>query len=94
MRRLNLLLLFALAVPALADGPVSRVFALRHQPAREAVAVVEPLLSPEGSVLVRPGDNSLTVLDDAATMARVAEALTKPPSVVTVSKLPTSWYEV
>jgi len=75
MRRLNLLLLFALAVPALADGPVSRVFALRHQPAREAVAVVEPLLSPEGSVLVRPGDNSLTVLDDAATMARVAEAL-------------------
>jgi hypothetical protein len=77
MRRAGLLLLFALAVPALADGPVSRVFTLSHRPAREAVSVVEPLLSPEGSVLVRPRDNSLTVVDDAATVARVAEAIAR-----------------
>jgi hypothetical protein len=77
MRRVALLLLLALPVPALADGPVSRVFTLAHRPAREAVSVVEPLLSPDGSVLVRPGDNSLTVVDDAATVARVAEVLAR-----------------
>ncbi len=77
MRRASLLLLLVLALPALADGPVSRVFTLRHQPARDAVSVIEPLLSPEGSVLVRPRDNSLTVVDDAATVARIAEALAR-----------------
>ncbi len=77
MRRLSLLLLLALTAPALADGPVSRLFTLKHRPAREAVSVVEPLLSPEGSVLLRPRDNSLTVVDDAATVARIAEAIAR-----------------
>jgi len=77
MKRLTLFLLLVLAVPVLADGPVSRVFTLEHRPAREAVSVVEPLLSPEGSVLMRPRDNSLTVVDDAATVARVAEVLAR-----------------
>jgi hypothetical protein len=76
MKRVALvLLMIVLAVPVPADGPVSRVFRLEHRPAREAVSLVEPLLSPEGSVLVRPRDNSLTVVDDAATVARVAEVL-------------------
>lgn len=77
MRRLSLLLLLVLTAPALADGPVSRLFTLKHRPAREAVSVVEPLLSPEGSVLMRPRDNSLTVVDDAATVARIAEAIAR-----------------
>jgi hypothetical protein len=77
VRRVNVLLLLVLAVPALADGPVSRMFVLKHRPAGEAVSVVEPLLSPEGSMMVRPRDNSLTVVDDAATLARVAAAIAR-----------------
>jgi len=77
VRRAIVLLLLVLAYPALADGPVSRVFVLKHRPAGEAVSVVEPLLSPEGSMLVRPRDNSLTVVDEAATVARVAEAIAR-----------------
>lgn len=76
-RALLLVLALVLALPALADGPVSRVFTFAHRAAGEAVAVVEPLLSPDGSVMVRPRDNSLTVVDDAATVARVAQALAR-----------------
>jgi len=74
-RALLLVLALVLALPALADGPVSRVFTFAHRAAGEAVAVVEPLLSPDGSVLVRPRDNSLTVVDDADSIARVVQAL-------------------
>ena len=76
-RALLLVLALVVALPALADGPVSRVFTFKHRPAGEAVAVVEPLLSPDGSVMVRPRDNSLTVVDDADSIARVAQALAR-----------------
>lgn len=52
-----------------------RVFQLRFKPAREAAAVVEPLLSPEGSLLIQPKSNTLTVRDTPAVQRRVAEAL-------------------
>ncbi|MGC8916414.1 MAG: secretin N-terminal domain-containing protein [Thermoanaerobaculum sp.] len=52
-----------------------RVFQLRFKPAREAAAVVEPLLSPEGSLLIQPKANTLTVRDTPAVQKQVAEAL-------------------
>jgi len=52
-----------------------RVFQLRFKPAREAAAVVEPLLSSEGSLLIQPKSNTLTVRDTPAVQKRVAEAL-------------------
>lgn len=61
-----------------------RVFQLRFKPAREAAALVEPLLSPEGSLLIQPRTNTLTVRDTPAVQKRVAEALAGfdvPPEV-------------
>lgn len=52
-----------------------RVFQLRFKPAREAASLVEPLLSPDGSLLIQPRTNTLTVRDTAAVQKRVAEAL-------------------
>ncbi len=52
-----------------------RVFQLRFKPAREAAALIEPLLSPEGSLLIQPRTNTLTVRDTAAVQRKVAEAL-------------------
>lgn len=52
-----------------------RVFQLRFKPAREAASVVEPLLSPDGSLLIQPRANTLTVRDTPAVQKRVAEVL-------------------
>ena len=48
---------------------------LLHQPVAEAVALVYPLLSDDGRVEVRPGDNALVVRDLPAVVARVAALL-------------------
>ncbi|MGV8041144.1 MAG: secretin N-terminal domain-containing protein [Thermoanaerobaculaceae bacterium] len=53
-----------------------RVVQLRHRPAREAAAMVEPMLSPLGSVLIQPGSNTVTVRDRPEIAQRIAEALT------------------
>jgi hypothetical protein len=60
---------------ALAADQELRVFQLHFRPAREAAALVEPLLSPEGSVLLQPSLNSITVRDTPDVLKRVAEAL-------------------
>ena len=60
---------------ALAAEQELRVFQLHFRPAREAAALVEPLLSAEGSVLLQPGLNSITVRDTPEVLKRVAEAL-------------------
>jgi hypothetical protein len=60
---------------ALAAEQELRVFQLHFRPAREAAALVEPLLSAEGSVLLQPSLNSITVRDTPEVLKRVAEAL-------------------
>jgi hypothetical protein len=71
------------AVAVLAAGSVLaadqnlRVFKMRFRPAREASVLVEPLLSAEGSVLLQPGLNAITVRDTPEVLGRVAEALAK-----------------
>ena len=54
-----------------------RVFGLRHRPVRDAAAVVEPLLSAEGTILLQPRLNSLTVRDRPEVLDRVAAAISR-----------------
>lgn len=64
------------AVSALASAELAeRAIHLRHHPAREAAALVEPMLSPDGSVLIRPGSNTVTVRDHPEIVQRIVEAL-------------------
>ena len=54
-----------------------RVFKLHFRPAHEAAALVEPLLSAEGSVLLQPRLNAITVRDAPEVLGRVADVLAK-----------------
>jgi hypothetical protein len=49
--------------------------ALQHRPAREALQVVLPLLSPYGSVQVQPGGSTLLIRDTQSAMSRILPAL-------------------
>jgi len=60
---------------ALAADQELRVFQFHFRPAREAATLVEPMLSAEGSILLQPGVNAITVRDNAGVLKRVAEAL-------------------
>lgn len=61
-----------------------RVYGVRHRPVRELAALIEPLLSPEGSFTIQPKFNMLTVQDDPDALERVAKFLAEwdvpPPS--------------
>ncbi len=52
-----------------------RVFQFHFRPAREAASLVEPLLSAEGSILLQPGLNAITVRDNPDVLRRVADTL-------------------
>ncbi len=52
-----------------------RTFQCRFRPAREAAAVAEPLLSPDGSVEIQPKLNAIVVHDNAEVLQKVAGAL-------------------
>jgi len=52
-----------------------RVFQVRYRSLQDATAVVEPLLSAAGSILLHPQRNTLTVRDEQAVLERVARAL-------------------
>lgn len=70
------MVLLAVSVGAWAQATQEvRVFQLRFKPAREAAVLVEPLLSPEGSMAIQPRTNTLTVRDTPAVQRKVAEAL-------------------
>lgn len=61
-----------------------RVFQLRFRTAVEAVTLVEPLLSDDGSLVLPRGVNALTVRDRPAVLRRIAEALAEwdtPPEI-------------
>ncbi len=58
-----------------------------HQRAAEALVVVQPLLSSQGSVELRPQDNTLVVRDTAPALTSVVKALREfdqPPRVLRV----------
>ena len=75
MARVAVALLALAAVSALAVEQELRVFQLHFKTARDAAVLVEPILSPGGSVLLQPSLNSITVRDSSEVLRRVAEAL-------------------
>lgn len=76
MRKVLALVLLFAAVSVCADQPTDvRVIQLRHHMARDAAAMVEALLSSEGSVLIHPGRNTITVRDRPAITRQIAERL-------------------
>ena len=84
--------LLALAIPmALAaqarDEVVTYAFTLKHQSAREALAVVWPLLSPRGTVEVQPSGNTLVIRDTREALPRVVRevrAFDHPPRALSI----------
>lgn len=80
------------APPALGDGPgapvVVKVFTVKFRRAEDAVALVRPLLSEDGSVLLQSRRNTLTVRDVAPAVERTAQALASfdvPPRPLSIS---------
>ncbi len=67
--------LVLVAGTAVAADQELRVFQFHFRPAREAASLVEPLLSAEGSILLQPGLNAITVRDNPEVLRRVTEAL-------------------
>jgi hypothetical protein len=69
-------LLLLIAVVALGgDQAEVRVIQLQHRSARDGVAMAEGMLSEDGSVLLQPRQNTLTVRDRGDVVRRIAEAL-------------------
>lgn len=79
LRLLIVLLAAVVPVVSLAQDANSKVelyaYTLKHQRADEALAVVRPLLSSQGTLELRPKDNTLVVRDTLAALGRIAPAL-------------------
>jgi len=75
----SLLLLAAASAAAQAKRPeaetVVHAFALKHQQASDAVALVNPLLSPRGTVELQPQRNTLVIRDTQAALDRILPVL-------------------
>jgi len=54
-----------------------RVFELHHRAVRDAATMVEPLLSPDGTILLQPRQNSLVVRDSPEVLTRVSAAISR-----------------
>ncbi|MEW6337561.1 MAG: secretin N-terminal domain-containing protein [Acidobacteriota bacterium] len=82
MRRVPALVAVALCVAASALA-AERTFHLRHRQAGAAAGVVVPLLSSDGTVLVEPKTNAVTVRDRDEVIDRIERALAawdRPPA--------------
>lgn len=71
------------AMPAVAEGSGQTrgsqqqvyIHTLKHQQVHEALALIEPLLTANGTVEVQPGDNTLVIRETQAVVARMARLL-------------------
>ncbi|MFN5723542.1 MAG: secretin N-terminal domain-containing protein, partial [Betaproteobacteria bacterium] len=71
------------AVENRGDQIMTQVFRLNHEQANNLVAVLRPLISPNNTINVSPGNNSLVITDYADNlqrMARIVAALDQPAS--------------
>lgn len=69
-------LVSALAAQAQAPNqPSLHAYALKHRRAGEAIALVSPLLSPNGTVELQPGSNTLVIRDTMAALNRIIPVL-------------------
>ncbi|HKC23407.1 MAG TPA: secretin N-terminal domain-containing protein [Thermoanaerobaculia bacterium] len=74
--------------PATPSVVVIRVFTLRYRRAEEVALLVRPLLTDEGSVILQPRLNTLTVRDAAGAVEKAAQAISSydlPPRNVEIS---------
>ncbi|HYB22392.1 MAG TPA: secretin N-terminal domain-containing protein [Solirubrobacteraceae bacterium] len=76
-----------LAWSALGAELEERVFELRHRVVRDAAAVVAPLLSPDGTMLLQPRQNSFTVRDHPEVLDRVAATISRWDSQLAAFRL-------
>ncbi|HXT21441.1 MAG TPA: secretin N-terminal domain-containing protein, partial [Thermoanaerobaculia bacterium] len=61
-----------LAQPAADDVEIIlHVYTLRHQTAGDALGLIRPLLSPRGTVELRPGANTLVLRDTPLALSRI-----------------------
>jgi len=75
-------------VGAETGGLVMRAFTIRYKDVDDVYVLISPYLGPRGSIRVQPRQRTLTVLDDAATLDRIAglvSAYDVPPRSVEVS---------
>lgn len=73
-----LLLAFTSALSGQAPGPrdvVLRVYTFQNQQASEALPLVYPLLSPQGTVELQPAGNTLVIRDQQAAVSRIMKLL-------------------
>jgi hypothetical protein len=87
--RVALLFLVALLLPAGAFAEKVELYAytLKHQRANEALEVIRPLLSSQGTIELRPTDNTLVIRDTLTALGRVVPALKQydhPPRQLTI----------
>lgn len=60
---------------ASAQEPSLYAYTFRHQPAGDAVALIQPLLSPRGTVELQPGGNTLIVRDTPGVIQKATSVL-------------------
>jgi hypothetical protein len=75
VRKLPGALALIACVVAAADARELRVFPIHHRPVHELAALIEPLLSADGSFTVQPKFNLITVQDDPEVLDKVAKLL-------------------
>ncbi|MFI5142808.1 MAG: secretin N-terminal domain-containing protein [Thermoanaerobaculales bacterium] len=80
-------ILLGAAWSALAAEVEVRVFELRHRAVRDAATVVEPLLSPDGTILLQPHQNSLVVRDHPEVLTLVSQAISRWESQTTAFRV-------
>ena len=81
-------LLGAAPAGAAAEETVVHVFTLRYRRAEEAAAVLRPLLTDAGSLLLQPRANTVTLRDSVAVVAKAAraiEAFDLPPRALSIA---------
>jgi len=70
------------------DKVITRVFALKYEPAAQLVPVLRPLITPNNTIAVYPGSNTLIVTDYADNIRRIGrliESIDQPVSGETVA---------
>ncbi|HEY1393545.1 MAG TPA: secretin N-terminal domain-containing protein, partial [Methylibium sp.] len=78
------------AVNRKGDQIITQIFRLQHENANNLVAVLRPLISPNNTINVNPGNNSLVITDYADNLQRIAKiiAATDIPSATDLEVIP------
>ena len=67
---------YAGAAPAASGQIITQIFRLNHETANNLVPVLRPLISPNNTINVNPGNNSLIITDYADNLQRIGTIIT------------------